>query len=107
MATGQSAAAIFGPRASDFLVVPRSILAEISSVRVSYDFVPPDQFRGLLESDWPAAQRIYWSELIARAHLTAVSSVLRSTQWIDGALLSNERDLLALLKSEWVMRRGD
>lgn len=93
MRTGQSATDIFGPGATDFLAVPMGILSEVSAARVSYDFLSPDRFNNLLESNWPSAQQVYWSELIGRTHLTAVSSLLRSNQWINGALVAYENNL--------------
>lgn len=34
----------------------------------------------------PYAGQIYWSEILARAHMASVSSILRTTRWADAAL---------------------
>jgi hypothetical protein len=84
---------IFGPGADGFTALISRLEIELSSNRPKYVFCPPDQFEFLLINETGRAQRIYWTELIGRAHLASVGSMLRSVQWLKGALGAYEQDL--------------
>lgn len=50
-----------------------------------YTFMDVDEYRALLDRDVGAGMRVYWSEMLQRAHLTAVTAILRSRRWLSGA----------------------
>lgn len=52
-----------------------------------YSFVDNEVYMSVLKSDHLEAMRIYWSELLYRAHLAASTSIIRSRRWIAGAIV--------------------
>lgn len=84
---------IFGQGAEAFLALASRIEVELSKREIKYSFFPPEDFERLATQEETRAQHIYWSEIVGRAHFAAVSSILRSTQWLKGTQLSCERGL--------------
>lgn len=84
---------LFGQGAEDFVALASRIEVELSAGSITYEFFPPEDFERLLIHQPPRAQRIYWHELVGRAHFAAVSSILRSAQWLEGVQVSCDRDL--------------
>ncbi|HWB58048.1 MAG TPA: hypothetical protein VG733_01085 [Chthoniobacteraceae bacterium] len=53
----------------------------------NYQFMEMDSYKRLYENHQLAeAQRVYWSEIIYRAHITACASLLRAERWLNGVL---------------------
>jgi hypothetical protein len=84
---------IFGHGAEEFAALASRIEVELSARAITYKFVPLEEFARLMVLDTPRAQRIYWYELVGRAHFAAVSSILRSAQWLKGVQVARERNL--------------
>lgn len=84
---------LFGPAAEDYLGLVARMEAELSERTIRYEFLSPDDFEDLLINQPKRAMHIYWKELVGRAHFAAVSSILRSAQWLKGAKMSAERGL--------------
>lgn len=64
---------------------------------VHYDFMKMEQFEDLSQNDPLEANRIYWREILYRAHWAASSNVLRHKRWLDGCvgLYSTEPNYLS------------
>ncbi len=61
-----------------------SILPVLESA--NYRFLPNEEYTRIIVEDPTAGLRIYWSEILFRAHLAAATSIVRSRQWVDGML---------------------
>lgn len=93
MSPSESIDEIFGYGAKEFAALASRIEVELSATAARYTFVPADEFLHLMLIDAPRAQHIYWRELIGRAHFAAVSSILRSAQWLKGVQFAREHNL--------------
>jgi hypothetical protein len=62
-----------------------------------YSFTDNVVFKGILETNQTDAMRIYWREILIRAHLAASTSILRSRRWVDGILAAVESKNLLVL----------
>ena len=51
-----------------------------------YSFMEMDEYEGLLHRDVSEGMRVYWSETLARAHIAAVTAILRSRHWLSAVL---------------------
>ena len=56
----------------------------LERVETHYRFTDEESFRQLLSRDLGEGMRVYWTEILQRAHLAAVTAVLRSRQWFSG-----------------------
>lgn len=84
---------IFGQGAKEFAALASRVEAELSARSVSYKYFPLEEFSQLMVNDPAQAQRIYWYELVGRAHFAAASSILRSAQWLKGVQVSHDENL--------------
>ncbi len=60
-----------------------------------YSFMDVDEYADLLHRDVSEGMRVYWSETLERAHIAAVTAILRSRYWLS-AVLSTKSDKNAL-----------
>jgi len=84
---------VFGQGAQDFAALASRMNVEFSAGSVRYKFFAAEEFERLMIDDAPQAQRIYWHELVGRAHFAAASSILRSAQWLTGVQVAREQNL--------------
>ena len=75
---------IIGPAAASHIPVIVEIVEGIGDHR--YEFMSAEQFSVLAKEDWLESQRVYWLEMLYRAHFAASTSVIRTARWIDGML---------------------
>jgi hypothetical protein len=55
-----------------------------------------ERFGAIAKADWLEGQRIYWLEMLYRAHFAASTSLIRTARWIDGMLaFSNDPNFAA------------
>lgn len=55
-----------------------------------------DDYECVLREDSVRGMQVYWNEILARAHLTAVVAILRSRHWINAIVAAtNDKNLLA------------
>lgn len=52
-----------------------------------YSFMSDEDYVELHQRGLPGAMKVYWYEILARAHMAATTSIIRSTRWIDGVSL--------------------
>ena len=71
----------------------------LESLETRYTFMDTEEFRELLEQDVSAGMRVYWSEMLQRAHLTAVTAILRSKRWLSGLQHATGEENLLLFAS--------
>jgi hypothetical protein len=61
-----------------------------------YEFMSAERFGAIAKEDWLEGQRIYWLEMLYRAHFAASTSLIRTARWIDGMLaFSNDPNFTA------------
>jgi hypothetical protein len=51
-----------------------------------FEFMPIDEFQRLASSDFAEGAKVYWREILYRAHLAAVAALARHSRWIDSCL---------------------
>jgi hypothetical protein len=80
---------VFGIDAASF--VPA--LDELSTMLAGfqYRFLPGPEFQRIMLKDVAAGMRIYYLEILHRAHFAAVTSLLRSHRWVRGILSSAQQ----------------
>jgi hypothetical protein len=52
-----------------------------------FEFMPNSRFEGLAKCDPTEAARVYWREILYRAHLAAVTALARHARWVAACLL--------------------
>jgi hypothetical protein len=75
---------LFGATAGLYLALLQDIAPSLAGTR--YEFMPEDEFYRVGRADIKAVPRVYWYEILARAHLAAGSSIGRGCRWLDGAI---------------------
>jgi hypothetical protein len=67
----------------------------LTSYKTRYTFTSADEFK-LMRNEPSKGMQIYWGEILARAHLTAVTAILRSRHWISAvSAAAQDKHLLA------------
>ena len=67
----------------------------LESLTTRYTFVDNEDYLELLTRDVSEGMRIYWTEVLSRAHIAAVTSILRSGHWMSAVLSAySERNAL-------------
>lgn len=85
--------AVFGPKGADFLSLVEKVVRELDSRPTRYTILDVDSFRAVASRDLSAGMVIYWSEMLGRAHLAAVTSMIRSYRWCAGMEASHQAKL--------------
>ncbi len=80
-----NASALFGSNAGRFIEMIDEL--DLSSRKIRYTFTALEEYKRIVDEDLGKGMQIYWGEILARAHLTAVTAILRSRHWI-GAVVS-------------------
>lgn len=75
---------MFGSDAAQFVAMVDSL--GLTSYRTRYPFASPEGFQQTMRDRPEEGVRIYWEEILARAHLTAVTALLRSRQWVAAVI---------------------
>ena len=85
---------LFGSESAQFIdIIDQLALAKSKS---KYSFMAADDYDRALREDSDIGMQVYWNEIIARAHLTAVVAILRSRHWISAVVAAtNDSNLLA------------
>jgi hypothetical protein len=73
---------VFGPEVGSHVALLERVVPSLEGTK--YQFMPETEFVPLLTSDIPAGMRVYWRELLFRAHWGAASSLLRALRWLSG-----------------------
>jgi hypothetical protein len=75
---------VFGNTGTVFHEVIGSLALTASGT--TYDFMELEAFRRLAEKTPGQAARVYWTEMLGRAHWAAMSNVLRHKRWQDACI---------------------
>ena len=79
---------VFAENGEVFVPMISGILSSLKPYE--YEFASIEGLDNLLRNNPKKGMRIYWQEIIMRAHFCAISSMLRGMRWIDGILISYE-----------------
>ncbi|MCB1605373.1 MAG: hypothetical protein KDI71_00140 [Xanthomonadales bacterium] len=66
---------VFGSEGVKLLQCARLVIEDLEASPTSYLFMPPHQFGELMRRDWKGGMKVYWLELLYRAHFAAIASV--------------------------------
>jgi hypothetical protein len=75
---------LFGTSGDLFAPVLDRIAEDV--IGAEYRFMDVEQFARLLAADQPESARVYWSEMLFRAHWAASSNILRHRRWFQGCI---------------------
>ena len=68
----------------------------LKGLATRYSFMDVGEYTELLSNDAGEGMRVYWSETLDRAHIAAVTAILRSRNWLSAVLsTSSEKNALA------------
>ncbi|MEJ8827106.1 hypothetical protein WKW80_34820 [Variovorax humicola] len=85
---------IFGKDMAQYLHMIDALA--LNSQKTRYSFTENEQFETLINCNHAKAMQTYCGEILARSHLGAVTSILRSRRWITAVLSAfNQTNLLA------------
>lgn len=85
---------LFGPDSARFIEIIDQLA--LAKSKASYSFMAIDDYERILREDSNRGMQVYWNEILARAHLTAVVAILRSRHWISAVVAAtNDKNLLA------------
>lgn len=59
-------------------------------IHKKYYYHSTGAYLNYLLSDIPAANKIYWDEILLRAHFASITSIMRNEKWLNGIILSIE-----------------
>lgn len=57
-----------------------------------YSFMDMEEYERKSMEDPLACMQVYWTEMLARAHMAAVTSIYRNKQWVDSIVVSVQND---------------
>jgi len=85
---------LFGTRSAQFIETIDQLA--LAKSKAKYSFMATNDYERVLREDFGRGMQVYWNEILARAHLTAVVAILRSRHWISAAVAAtNDKNLLA------------
>jgi hypothetical protein len=84
---------LFGADGDRYLVTIDDL--QLEQIKTRYMFTPLDKYTQFIRDDPEKSMKIYWSEILSRAHWTAITSIFRNRRWVS-AITSAVRDRNAL-----------
>lgn len=81
---GASVERLLGRAAASHVPVISHVLANLPVFE--YPWMSRDAFGALMRSQWREAVKVYWLELLYRAHFAALTSLLRTSRWIEAMI---------------------
>lgn len=87
----QGMAALFGEQSKVYGFIVNDIASDLARDRYSFEDLNEFQLNALnAENGWEHAGRVYWTEMLYRAHMASVAAVFRTTRWIQVAIREHE-----------------
>ncbi|GLX87501.1 hypothetical protein Pfra02_00700 [Pseudomonas fragi] len=75
---------IFGADGAQFMRFALKLIEDFEQDSTTYTYMPPTEFDSLMQNDWKSGAKVYWVEMLGRAHLAAAASIIRAYRWSDG-----------------------
>lgn len=67
---------------------------------IHYTIMASDEYKQIIKNDPAKGLQIYWYEILARAHLTALTGILRSRRWLSAVVsATRDKNLLAFVSA--------
>lgn len=89
---------LFGDQAVETLAGLEECVAR--TPRITYSIVPAERYAKLLASSLPAANQVYWREIVLRAHYCAIVGTQRISRWTAAAqMAANAPNYFGLVSS--------
>lgn len=80
-------AALFGEQSKVYGLIVNDIAAQLAKDRYSFEDLNEFQINALdAETGREHAGRVYWTEILYRAHMASVAAIFRTTRWIQVAI---------------------
>jgi hypothetical protein len=87
----QGMAALFGEQSKVYGFIVNDIASDLAKDRYSFEDLDEFQLNALdAETGREHAGRVYWTEMLYRAHMASVAAVFRTTRWIQVAIREHE-----------------
>jgi hypothetical protein len=81
---------------SYFSNLAKEIETKVDLEKYVYIIYDTEYFKNTVSSDVANFQRVYWEEILQRAHWAGLSSLLRNIQWLKGVSLAIQKNDLLL-----------
>ena len=78
----------FGEKIGAYVGIIESIINSLPKSRITYSIMPVDSFKDII--DVGSINKIYWDELLGRAHFAAITSIIRSYRWLQGMIAAQD-----------------
>lgn len=87
----QGMAALFGEQSKVYGHIVNDIASDLAKDRYSFEGLGEFELNSLdMETGRDHVGRVYWTEMLYRAHMASVAAVLRTTRWIEVAIREHE-----------------
>jgi len=80
-----TAADLIGPAASAYLRVLEPLAERLAGAGQVYTYVDDTAYREMFANDLSEGMRVYWLEILGRAHLVASTGIFRQLRWLRAA----------------------
>lgn len=84
---------IFTEDGAKLLWFAKALVAALEKSQTKYYFTQNDAFKELMRKKPKEAYRLYWVELLGRAHFAAAASLVRSYRWTQGMVAAEQAGL--------------
>lgn len=84
---------VLGSEGAKFFEMAGALVSSFECDSPTYGYMDPDEFKSLMDSDRKAGTKVYWEELLGRAHFAAAASVIRAHRWLSGMCVSYSNNL--------------
>jgi hypothetical protein len=84
---------ILGVGGSQFMQVMRTLIDSFENDPISYTYMDSSEFDSLMRRGLKLGSKVYWEELLGRAHLAAATSIIRAYRWSSGMCISYSNSL--------------
>jgi hypothetical protein len=79
---------VLGTSGATFIKTTDWLVTELDRTRYSY--MNAKAYKDLMIEDRSEGMKIYWTEILYRAHFASATSLVRSRRWVDGILTGYE-----------------
>jgi hypothetical protein len=89
----RTAEKLFGANGVQLLDAARVLVNDFELHPIRYSYMDTQAFEQLDRKDPRAGQKIYWEEILGRAHFAAAASVIRAYRWCGGMTMGYSQGL--------------
>lgn len=93
MSNSESIEKIFGSSGRQFMQFALTLVEDFENSPTNYIYMPNTEYQLLMQKDWKSGMKIYWEEILGRAHFAAAASIIRAYRWSSGMCVSYSNSL--------------